>query len=1018
MLRTMRRRFHTGGLGCHLCMISSVAKTLSIPALYAVLASMAGCLLPSDSDVVQLKILVPADTVRLAIGQEVAPDIQVSANGATLGTARLGYKSSDPAIVDIDSAGKLRGIRRGAVTVRAVLVTSASGAASPDTTFPVRVVLGGMRLAHTADSLFAIGDTVLFRPSYLDAQGDALSAADSAEIRPQFTLLSAGQAVTLDTATGTAVAKANGRDLVKVSVDTSWVTDTVTVRQKVARHVVSPKTYRFRSLGETVRLADSAWDRRGILISAPGATWVSSNTAVATVGETGLATSVGNGDAVIRATADGVADSTIVTAVQVPKRLRTVSGDGQRGLASSDLTRPFVVQVVDSLGSDASVPGLSIVFRVADGAAKIAGKDTAIVATTAAGRASVTLTLGPTPGVTNRVIVSAGGLADSLVFSALGTAPAYALVMMSGNGQVARVGSHLPSPFVVAVRDSLGNLVSNQDVRFDVLAGGGTIGGQVSVVLPTNDSGLVGATLTLGPGVGDTNRVTASSAGLVGSPLTFVAVGQGPVTTVRISPDSLQMGVQTTTKLSASLWDAAGSVLLDRIVSWASSEGVVASVDGQGIVTALSPGRANIVATSEGVSDTGVVTVVAGGTSVSGTISTNTTWTVAGAPYRIVGNTVVESGATLSIMPGVRIQADGSYFLRVQGELVARGGEGTPIVFTSGRSSPSPGDWVGIHFLDAVPASYDADGRYVTGSILEYVTVQYAADGVFAERCAPYVNWSTFHLNNVGLLRDETCGTGDRFIISNSVISDNVGCGLTFWHLGGELIDDIVADNGCGILSRWGTLLLNRINIVANKAGALAVDGGYDADLHLRQIAVLGNAAGICAPGVLSSGRVKENDFYANGTYDFSTLGCGELFAASGNTDISGNWWGTIDTAVVSTRVRDLNADPDLRAARALYAPVATLPIPNAGAQGLGYVSVSPSSTLLTSGQTAELTASVFGADGRLAAGETVRWVAGDTTVAKVNDAGLVTAMAPGVTSIAAVSKGRLGTVAITVTRP
>ena len=94
-----------------------------------------------------------------------------------------------------------------------------------------------------------------------------------------------------------------------------------------------------------------------------------------------------------------------------------------------------------------------------------------------------------------------------------------------------------------------------------------------------------------------------------------------------------------------------------------------------------------------------------------------------------------------------------------------------------------------------------------------------------------------------------------------------------------------------------------------------------------------------------------------------------------------------------------------------------TAPEP-AGPAPVASVVVSPSSTTLEIGQTAQLTATVTDAGGNVLSGRTIAWSSSSQAVATVGAAGLVTAVGPGVTTLTATSEGRSGTAAATVVAP
>jgi Tol biopolymer transport system component len=81
------------------------------------------------------------------------------------------------------------------------------------------------------------------------------------------------------------------------------------------------------------------------------------------------------------------------------------------------------------------------------------------------------------------------------------------------------------------------------------------------------------------------------------------------VASVTVAPAAATVLVTDTTRLNATVKDAGGHVLTDRVVTWTSDNPAIATVDANGLVTGVGVGTAAVTATSEVMSDTASIGV-------------------------------------------------------------------------------------------------------------------------------------------------------------------------------------------------------------------------------------------------------------------------------------------------------------------------------------------------------------------------------------------------------------------------
>ena len=124
-------------------------------------------------------------------------------------------------------------------------------------------------------------------------------------------------------------------------------------------------------------------------------------------------------------------------------------------------------------------------------------------------------------------------------------------------------------------------------------------------------------------------------------------------------------------------------------------------------------------------------------TYVSGTITSNTTWTQVSSPYIATDTVTVAQGVALTIEPGVTVMFATETSLIVFGTLIAIGNLTGTITFTG--QSATPGYWQSIKF----------SGSNAKGTI-SYCDIGYAKQAVYLEDVSGVIITHNYIHNNKG----------------------------------------------------------------------------------------------------------------------------------------------------------------------------------------------------------------------------------------------------------------------------
>jgi uncharacterized protein YjdB len=594
--------------------------------------------------VAQIAITPNAPTVTLGSQLSLQADVR-NANGVLISGASVFWSSADTSIVSVTSAGVITGKSIGSTQVAA-----SSGGKSARAVVTVQAApVASISIAPSTATL-VVGGTTTLQAVLTDAAGQPLTG------RPVAWASNATQVATVD-ASGKVIGVAAGTATITATSETKTGTATITVTvTPIAAIAVMPSAVALK-VGESTGLTAIATDANQNVLGGRPMTWASSDSTIAIVSTRGLVTAVAPGTATITASGEGRSGTAqVVVTAAAPTPVGSVALTPTSASLIIGGTTTISATIRDDNGAVltgravtwsssatgiATVSSSGIVTAVAPGSATITatceGKTgTATITVSAVPVASIAVTpasanivVGATTSLTAVTKDADGNVLAGRVVAWTSSAPSIATVSASGvvtgvaagNATITATSEGKTATSAISVALAPVATITLDPTTVSLVVGSAT--GITAVLKDANDNVLTGRTIawtSATPGVatvdanGTVTAVAAGSATITAksegkSATVSVNVSLIPVASVVLAPTLANVFVNEDTTIVATVKDANGNQLHDRVVTWASSDAGVATVV-NGLVTGVAAGTTTITATSEGQTSAGATIIV------------------------------------------------------------------------------------------------------------------------------------------------------------------------------------------------------------------------------------------------------------------------------------------------------------------------------------------------------------------------------------------------------------------------
>jgi uncharacterized protein YjdB len=909
------------------------------------------------------------------------------ANGNTLTGRTISWSSSATNIATVSSTGLVT-----AVAVGTTVITASSEGKSGTANFVVLtpiLAVGSVSISPSSPPSVIAGQTTTLSATVKDVSGATVTdrtiawASGNTNVA---TVSSSGVVTGVTPGSTSITATAEGKSA-SVTVNILPVpVGTVSVSPGSANTII----------GTTQPLTVTVKDLNGTVVTDRVVTWSSGTTSVATVNQAGVVSAAALGTATITATSEGKSGASTITVVPVPVGSVSLEPAGSTTIVVGG-TQQYTPTVKDQNGK--VVTDRVVTWSSSGSAATVSstGKVTGV----SVGTVTITATSETKTGTATIVVVPV---------------PVGTVTVSPGSASVLKGQT---TPLTATVKDQNGVTVTDRQVSWS---------SNNESVASVSSSGVV-----TGVGFG-TATITASSEGKVGSATVNVTqVGVGSVT---VTPSTASISVAGQQTFTATVKDANGTVVTDRIVSWSSSAPLTASVIANGAtasVTGILPGSATITASAEGKSGSATISVALVIVPVATvTVAPTNPSIVSGATVQLTATTKDILGGTLTGRT-VGWSSDNPTVASVSGTGLVTGGiagSATITATSEGKTGTSsvtvtaaPVATVALAPLTATiapgatqtftPTLKDANGNTLTGRAVVW---QSSNTGVATVNGSGVVTGGAEGTSTITATSEGKTGTATVTVQGGAVATVTLAPPTASILIGGtQQLTATLKDAAGHVLTRaisWTSTSAATVSSSGLVTGAAAGTATVTATSEGKT----GTATITVTAAPVSTVTVTPNP--VNTFVAFTQGLTATLKDANGNT-LTGR---TVTWQSSNTNVATVNATgvvtgkgtgtaivtatsegkPGTTTVNVTLAPVST-------------VDVTPAAPTVQVNATLQLTATLKDANGNVLTGRAVSWSSDNTTIVTVNSTGVVTGKKSGAANVAAASEGKTGTSRVTV---